>query len=306
MSFSQSDFIQGEYTGKKVFTKSTSVNVRIYPGTSAPILTNIIANKEIGTVISKYNKIADGYEWYLVQLTQQVGTNKFGCVAISVVQLDASSTSTDTNSTDIISSAEKFLQATIEIDAALYKRILVMYACIQMLKAKNLNTSSFDSILVQMITRYSNRQTKVKQILDQYVFTYSQPSYQLYNYIRQKFGLGAVQIPIAIVVGAVIITSTGIAYAIIKALEPTYSEQKTDLEITGSFKEWFDSIPNETIKSEIKADLEKQIDDAYNQGVSDTDSGIAYGSIIKYGLIAFASIWGFNKVLDYADKRKNK
>jgi hypothetical protein len=305
MSFSQSDFIQGEYTGKKVFTKSTSVNVRIYPGTSAPILANIVANKEIGTVISKYNKIADGYEWYLVQLTQQVGTNKFGCVAVSIVLLETNSTNNNsTSSTDIVFSAEKCLKASIEIDTALYKRILVMYACIQLLKSKNLNTSSFDSILSQLITRYSNRQTKVKQILDQYVFTYSQPSYQLYNYIRQKFGLGAIQIPAAIVVGTIAITSAVIAYAIIKALEPTYSEQETDLQITGTFKEWFDNIPNESVKSEIKADLEKQIDDAYNQGVSDTDSGIAYGSIIKYGLIAFASIWGFNKIIDQADKRK--
>lgn len=299
------DFYQDKNLGKYVYPKSGNVNVRATPTTSASIITTVAPGKKIGYILATSDKQADGYFWFFVKFDSPINGKETGFVATTVVSMDGSQVTPPSSGTANTVAAEKLLTAVVETDVVIYKRLLVMKAQIEMLRSRGIPVTDLEKIHNTLVARYTARQTRLKNVVTANGMFVNQPAYQLYQWIRTKWGLGAIQIPAAIVIGVVVIGTATIAYAIIKALEPEYSDQEVDLKITGQFKEWYDKIPDEQAKKAIAQELEQQIDDAYNQGVKD-GSGDSLFDTLKLIGIAVLSVWGFDKLMDYGDKRKKR
>ena len=107
------------------------------------------------------------------------------------------------------------------------------------------------------------------------------------DWLKDKIGLGAVITGSALAIGAV--SALVGAAALYYVFKPDYDDSKKDLKVSYNLKKLLDSAEPEVAK-QIEQDLEKQIDDAYNQGKTDQwFSGI--GSMLKYAAIIGGTIY---------------
>ena len=336
------DFISTQYEDYDVFPKNAELNIRQQPGTDAKILSTIKSNQKAGVVLALYKNKVNNYNWYYILLNNPVENIKYGFVAIEVSTFkkgtattttttnttstantsNNTNTSTNTASTSNTSTstddetkrivAEKLIKGVADRDVIIYKRILVIYYQLVRLQSIGQNVDRQMTVLKNLALRYVDRQNKLQQVKDaekQGTINFGPvnvDTFVIYDKVKNYLGLGLIQIPVAILIGVVAVVSIGVTLWIINLLKPAYDKQAEDLKITGEFKTWFDKIPDEKAKTAIKAELGKQIDDAYNAGKSSGSWGSTF-TWIKTGAIVFASIWAGTKLLDMGQKwRSNK
>jgi hypothetical protein len=118
---------------------------------------------------------------------------------------------------------------------------------------------------------------------------------------RGLSGLGAIQVlPIAITAVAVLALTVALYYT----FRPKYSDSVRDLKISKALKTALENLEPE-VAQEVRDDLEKQIDDAYNAGNSQGtfDQLLTTG---KYVLIGGSLLWAFLKVYPLVVNEVNK
>ena len=129
------------------------------------------------------------------------------------------------------------------------------------------------------------------------------PAYPLYKWISDKFGLGVIQIPAAVIIAVFTIATLATAYLLYKAFAPAASGQADDLKITGEFQKFFEALPADK-QAVIKADLDAQLKDAYNKGASDSGMGII--DILKWTAAGFGIVFIYNLYSEGKSKRELK
>lgn len=303
--------VYGANDKKSVYPKGTSLNVRQSPSLTGTILINVPSGVLVGTVLGEWTgKDDQGYKWYCVTLVQPINGKITGSVREDVVSFSVAPVNTNnTNNTntseynddpDYISKVEKLIKNSAAIDVVIYKRLVIIYA--QMKKAQEIGVNVSQQMVVfnGLLSRYKERQQLLKQ--SQAVQTET-PAYPLYQWISDKFGLGAIQIPLAVIIAGVAIATLALAYAVTKAMEPAMKGQPDDLKITGEFQKFFEQLPADK-QAIIKEDLEAQLKDAYEKGAKDNSMGI--GDMLKWGAVGFIGIFLWNQFQEQKDKRELK
>lgn len=317
MSLTINDFISTQYKDYNVFPKSGNINVRSMPGTDQAVLTSVSAGKKIGVVAALYKFKKNGYNWYYVKLAQSVNGKTHGFVAGSVVNFvkgGEAPTSTQGNNQNQESDKEKaktLINDVIKRDIIIYKRLITAYWVLVKLQQKGKNVDAQMKVLQALAMRLGERQSKIKQIINEnkndvnFKVNYN-PIADLsdYNKLRKTLGLGVIPIVIVIVVLIVAVSATA-TILIQSSLKPAYDAQTVDLDFSGKFGDYIKSLPDSPEKQAAIADVEKQIDDAYNDGKADGASGSSWKWIKTAGIVGL-SIWGFTKLLDVSEKWRNK
>ncbi len=277
---------------------NTTVNLRSSYSTSSRVLKKLRKDEFIGTVVGYFKYKRNGYTWYAFQLANPIAGNKFAYVAKGYFNTKKPTVTKD--------DALKLVNNLAKSDTALYKYILVIGAQLSRLEKTGVDITNQKKVYVAMLKRYSRRQGKMRDTNALQVSSFIDSSY---NYVRDlavdwarmQYGIGAVQfIPVAVAA----IIGGAITIALYYQFKPDYDESQVDLKVAGQFKKFLEKLPEST-QTEIKKDLEKQIDDAYNQGKSD---GVFSGmfTMIKPVLIGGVAIWGFTKLMDNSEQWRYK
>ena len=173
--------------------------------------------------------------------------------------------------------------------------------------SKGINVSAFQDKFKGLFTRLTRRQEKIKTSkilawktglkkgMDNLVEGFK--TYMLVNFGVYIQGIGSIT---AIVIAAV--AGAGLAVAAYFAFRPEYDESKTDLKISRDLEDLLKKTDPENA-TKIKADLEGQIDKAYNTGKTQgTFSGMF--NIIKPLAFAALGFWGITKLIDSSNKKR--
>lgn len=273
-----------------VATALKNVNVRSNPGVLA---TNLIATIKQGTLVGRtsgeYFKMADG-DWYVINFYRPINGKTYGYLRSDLF-------STTTPAPDQNKNAEaqgaSLLNSLVDSDQQLFHGLLRNNERISILKASNVNVSSYESQLNLLTQAYNERQDFIKNSSLVKCSTGFKGSY---NWLVNKFtgknnvnGIGLVGITIAILSVALIGTSVALFYA----LKPKYDTSKANLVQSAELEKALSTLtPAE--KESVLADLEKQIDDTYNKGKSDGSSGTLMGTVKILGMVAIGVFVAIN------------
>ncbi len=286
-----------------VAPKGTNVNIRQQPTTQSAVLFNR-SNKapegktpSAGRTTGDFYKDNAGHTWYKVALYKEYNGQKYGWARNDVIKLFKPKE-------DNISKekAQSLIDNLVKSDIQVYKNALLLAPLLDQAEKNGHNISQHKSKYEGLVKRLERRQNKIKTSkllkwrtgLDKGM-TWFKNSFK--TYLSTQFGIygtnpniGAIP---AIVIGAVI--GGGIAVAAYFAFRPEYDESKTDLKMSKELEKALSSLtPEEAAK--LKNNLEKQVDNAYNTGVSNERFG-NIAKILKYGLVIGLAFWGGTKLL---------
>ncbi|MCK4661354.1 MAG: hypothetical protein KAT68_00700 [Bacteroidales bacterium] len=294
------------YQGKTVFPKGSSLNVRHLPSVKkGKILFNVKRGKSVGTATGGFvffsnDKVGSKNVWSQIFLPKKYNGKNTGYVRTDVVGFDiVEEAGGDVTGND----SKTVIRGLVKNDVLIYKRLLVISEVLERSERLNVNIGSSKELLSQLTNRYEARQKSLRKNKAVETIDFFD---NVYSWLKNKFGLsgiyniGAVQfIPIAVGAVAGIVASVALYYM----FKPKYDESQRDLKITGCFKEFLNKLPEDK-KNKITEDLEKQIDDAYNVGLTEGKFGSLF-STLKYVLIAGGGFVLISKLPDLINKTKN-
>ena len=107
-----------------------------------------------------------------------------------------------------------------------------------------------------------------------------------------------------IIIALIAATAVTITLLVQNALKPKYSESSVDLKRSKLLNQALDTLTPEQ-KQEVINDLEKQIDDAYNQGYKDGNSDTLLGNLKTLAIVGLAAFGTF-KFMEYQENKKSK
>jgi len=290
---------------KVVQAKNAEINVRAFPSTQAKTssgASNILFTAKKGEPVGRssgqyYN--AEGKMWVVVNLykTVKLGTTdrKYGYVAFDVAQFF-----TPTDNKVAESNAKSLMDSLVANDKKLYTQLLKLAYLIKVAKDKKLNVTAIETKYNALLKVYLARQNRVKS--SSLLKTESWSDNTL-DKIKSYFGIGELVTGtvIAIAVGAILLVGAGSTALIYYAFKPDYDAGVENLKVSSELETALSKLtPAESAK--VKADLEKQIDDAYNQGKTD-ESGLNLGGNLKTILLVGA---GAFLVMQLGSKSKSK
>ncbi len=255
---------------KAAVPKGTSLNYREKPTTSSKILHTSQAGKFAGRTTGDYLDQSDG-RWWQVILT---GTNALAWVREDVTSFQKPPSDPALNEKDVQGIVDKLVNNDIEV----YHSLLRSSALLKDAAAKGKDVSSFQKAHAQLNARLEARQDKIKNskllswkegikkgyenLKKSYINYVTSPEYHAAA-MMNVYGIGSIT---GVVIGAVI--GAGLIVGAYFAFKPKYDESTADLKISKDLEAALATLTPEKA-AEVKADLEKQIDTAYNQGKTD-------------------------------------
>lgn len=284
-----------KYKGWYVVPKFANLNVRKKPSVNADIMYNIKKGSYAGKHKGKQIVIANAQDW--IPIESRAGYLAF--VRIDVIKVSETKPKVPTKEEQ-----KELLQKLIATDIVIFRRLASIGVLISQLERKGYKVENQKALYKQLVKNYSDRQDIIKKS-GAIKFQELKSDFTIW-WLKNKYflgitGVGALPaVPIAIGV----ILGVSLSVALYYILRPTYDQATRDLKITGTFKKWLEQLPDDAQK-EISDDLEKQIDKAFNIGLFRGKFGSLW-TIGKYAIIGIVSIWGFGKLLDYADKQRDK
>jgi hypothetical protein len=274
---------KSEYSGQVVSPSGSDLNIRTTPSISAKVLTNVKAacGKLSGTYFNMTNE--PGKEWFQVILYKPVNGATYGYVRRDVFKMSKGTTDKATDN------AQNLINDFIKSDLEIFKSLAVSARLIQALNAKGIDTSKQVSTLKYL---GSNLYLRQKALIDAAaMFSKTQkgvpPGYESlqkdFNDIMKGANIGIVPIIVYFIIVAVIsVGSTIAAYYLFK---PKYDDSTVDLKTSKELEKALSTLSPEE-QERVKADLEKQIDKAYNQGKTDQNLSTSYGWVNTLVFIA--------------------
>ncbi len=262
----------------KLTAGKNGANVRVAPGTSAPILITKKANEYIG----RPSGIAiDDTNTENIWIKVAVGSNKIGYISKTVIKkeyptFDSAMTAEFLSTYADAASKQKIKQAilntVIKNDKEIFIRTLASAKNIEKLKAKGINVDKETATLKGLAQRFNARQKFIKDNTKSYQLGTWDSIKKGYGDLINWFGLGYTNrqftglgvIPIIVLVVCVVLAIAATA-ANIYALQPKYEEGKKDLKISEDLEKALNTLDPKTREAVVK-NLETQIDDAYNAG----------------------------------------
>jgi hypothetical protein len=267
--------------------KGDSLNYRSAPNTTASVLHNSKKGFSAGRTSGDFYGMPDGI-WWAVVLNSNGQTAYVREDVTTFIKPSSNPTITDTQAQGIVNDLVKS-------DVEIFHALLRCNALITAAKNKNLNVTALQTQYTTLLTRLNARQSKIKtskllsyktglkkgyeSLSEGFVKGMTTPAY----YGGIIYGIGSVA---AVVIGAII--GAGLAVGIYYAFKPSYSESQADLKVSSDLEKALSTLtPDEANK--VKADLEKQIDDAYNAGSTDG----TFGGIMKIAKPVLIGVGGF-------------
>lgn len=181
---------------------------------------------------------------------------------------------------------EKVLKTLIETDQEVSKNLILATAQVAQMKPGTKRTNA-ERTIQALSTKLKTRQEHIKQ---SGLVRFQEAASSAFDSIKEFFGIGfVVTVPTAIAAGSLIAVGVGAAIALYFVFKPSYDESKADLKISNDLAKLLEK-EDPIVAQKIKDNIEKQIDDAYNQGKTDGTFGGMF-SVVKPLLWGGAGIW---------------
>ena len=284
-----------QYLQHAAFVKpSVGANVRTAPGTDKPIARKLPKGAYLGEIVG-YQLLSDGI-WFSVQ-ENFVSAPLW--VRSDVINLpDALPDS----SSQVPPDEKTLLHSLIASDQEVYKELLILAEQIDRLERKGVNVTAYVSKYNRIREDYNERQGELRtyaqiQVVQDY-------AYAPIEWLKRKWSgvSGAPRVSAApavlVAIGAVAgLILGGVLYLLIR---PKYDTSRKNLKESKELRAALDKV-DPKVAQNIRADLEDQIDDAYNTG---KEHGVfsALGNVAKIGLFVFLGFKG----AEYIGKKKKK
>lgn len=275
-----------------ILPKNDKLTVRMYPSTddtTASGGSNIIFTANKGTGVGRTSGqyvLIDGFYWLVVNLYKTYTINgikrNYGYVREDVVDkyIPKDNAVAEANCTSMMNDL-------ITNDKKLYTQILKLQYLINAAKQKGKNVSTIEIQFNALIKAYEDRQETIKQST---WFEIKDWSDTILENVFSFFGIGLEPITLTAIGAVVGIGATVACYYFFK---PHYETGKVNLVKSKELETALSKLsPADAAK--VTNDLEKQIDDAYNQGkvdqkTEDSKSSI-FGNIKTLGFIALGIV----------------
>ena len=277
------------------------LNYRTGPGTSYKNIGTAAFGKSFGRTSGNYYKMSDSI-WYQVILNESKG---YAYVREDVTKLVVPK---DTPVTE--GESKKMIDQLVSNDMQIHDSLIRSANILNAAKEKGKNISTFQEKYKGLLNRLIRRQDKIKnsrilswktglkkgmeKLIEGFkMYILSNPGI----FIR---GIGEPVTLTAIVISAV--AGAGLAIGAYFAFRPEYDESKTDLKLSKELEDVLKNVDPITAEK-IKADLEKQVDTAYNKGkTAGTFSGMF--NILKPIAFAALGFWGITKLIDSQGRKR--
>ena len=281
-------------------TVNNSVNIRKSYSTDSAVVGQL-------TKSDRYKLLSYGYKtgeddsqkWYAIQLPD----GGVGYCRKDKLQFYTVTDKNNYSENDL----KTFTNDLIAINKSIYLRLLQSAALLEQARNAGKNTTSYAATFKELNDRYAARQKELQQ--DTLIKTSTgfekawNKAYSIYKSLLASIGgIGVAPVVVAAIVVAITAVAGVSAYAVYQSLKPKYDSSVTDLKQSDKLKAALESL-TAAERNEVVEDLEKQIDDAYNQGKSDgTFSG--YWGIIKPLAIAAAGRYLINLFINKNSRRR--
>lgn len=262
------------------------VNVRKSYGTGSPIIGKL-TKTEKWKVLSYGYKVGetDKDKWYALKMP----SGETGFVRKDLLQFYTVTDKENYSEKEL----NTFLQDVVAINKSIYLRLLQSSVLIEVAvkQGKTEQAIQYANTLKTLNNRLYNRQKEIESNAYLKVKTVFEKAWEkgfnvykkLLSNISGCSSIGAVPVIAAVVAGIAVVSGVA-AYAVYQSLKPKYDSSVADLKQSDALKKALETLTADE-KNEVVNDLEKQIDDAYNKGKSDSFFSGAW-SVIKP--IAFA------------------
>ena len=289
-----------------------SLNIRQSPTTLSAVLFKRLNNPSSpGKIASAGRSTGDtfkdksGFIWYKISLVNKYKGQRWGWVRNDVIKFYKSKG-------DKVSQekAQSLVNNLIATDQKVYTKALLLAPLLDIAEKKGNNIESLKIKYLGIIKRLERRQNKIKtsKLLKwrtgiEKGLTWFKNAFKSYlsSPTTYKYGINGIGSITAIVVSGVI--GGGLVVAAYFAFRPDYDESTIDLEMSKELEKALSLLTPEEAQK-LQANLEKQVDNAYNTGKSNERFNI----IAKYGLYALlvaGSFWGGSKLLKATKSIKN-
>jgi len=264
-----------------------------YSNTTGDIYSNVL----ITSIVDLKKKDA----WIQIRTTG----NNLGYVHVSVVTvypnvlaMSARNTASVINKTNLMLSNDEKIRKNIV--SSLKKLVIAK-------KANRINNVEYVSKLKDVYSIYTRWQTRQNFIKSGIAKGEISPTIkiedkELAQSVQQvENGIGAIPVIIIVIILVAALSVTG-TLLVMNAIEPKYSESEVDLKKSALLEKALSNLTPEE-QQEVVNDLEKQVDDAYGQGVDDGNSETLMGTVKTVG-IALISIFLAYKGIEWNNNRK--
>lgn len=271
------------------------VNIRSGASTSDGIIGHLYVGDYLQMQKKAYN---DGtYRWYgVLTIDGKIGYIRGDYVKTVYLK----------NTEPTTAQTQSIIDALVASDKDVYNNLLICASLLEVQKKNGCNVSSCLSKFNTLNERLAERQNalrensifhNVKTVVSS-IWNSAKNSYNaVLSYIS---GIGVLPVAIyAIVAGVSLVIGAVSSLAIYYAFKPKYDQSTVDLKQTKELKEALEKLSPEKAQKVVE-DLEKQIDDAYNNGKTDGSfSGI--WNVAKYVVVG---IGGFYLVSQFLKSNK--
>lgn len=278
-----------------IYPRGSSLNYREKPTTASRVLYNSKKNVSFGRTTGTWVKMSDGI-WYQTVLN---GVDKIAWVREDVIKLEKPTKDLDKSKAEVQSIVNKLVQNDIKV----HESLLRSSALIESLKKQGRSFSIYEKQFKELWDRMESRQDAIK---NSRAVRWKEGVKNWYNQftgfvknIFKRSSVGSVS-GASIIIGVVVIALlNGAAWLIFR---PKYINSTKDLKISGELESLLNQA-NPLMAERIKEDLERQIDQAFQTGVSRGEFGGSLKMIknLAIGVGTFLVLdWGMRKM----EKRK--
>lgn len=281
------------------------VNVRQSYSTSSPIIGKLTKSDRWKVQSYGYKTgETDAEKWYAVKMPNgQIGYCRKDLLQFYTQTDKENYTEKELNT---------FLADLVSVNKSIYLRLLQSSVLLQQASAAGANYNTlapYIAKLNQLNGQLATRQTelenstliKCKTAFDS-VWQKAYGAYKkLIETIASVSGIGVAPVVIAAVVVGITAVAGVAAYSIYTALKPKYDASVADLKQSDELKRALESLTPEE-KNKVVEDLEKQIDDAYNEGRKDATFSGAWAIIKPLAL----AVGGWYLISMFIEKQTKK
>lgn len=277
--------IDSKYNGCAVYTRRDGVQVYKGPGTQTGMVKRYDkSGTRIGYIYGYHPQKINNVWWYII-----IPDVELSALYVYLPLTDFEIRETEKPSLDNV---HYLLDRINLMNVIMYKRLLVTLYIINKYKQQYAG----DAQRLQQLLAVAQQASELGKRLQQRISNMQHFSSVLtvknwidsrYEWLKQQLGLGAVPAMVVFAIGAAV--SAAVVITLYFLLKPTYDVTKADLVISDKLQQALDTLKPEDRQAVIQ-DLEKQIDDAYNQGKEDQATGGLFGDLataIKWAAIGF-------------------
>lgn len=278
--------IKSKYAGWEAYAGKGAVNIRTAPGLGGQVLKTARNGESFGTVAGLWHRKVDGYTWYVI-IPDFTTKYRYVYVASGYFKVRKKPVPTKSDTESLINKTlRNDINTMVMLSQVVYKMNL-LHATGKL----DSDTFRFYRSKVKLIADTVMRH---QELINRYrsYFVIKDKVNSAIDSVKRFFGLSAVPVVALIAVTAVAtVAITALLYYLFK---PAYNESVVNLKVSRKLKKALDSLP-ESDRKEVLDDLERQIDDAYNRGMTD-EKFAGMGDLLKYGLIAAGVVMVANKI----------